>query len=269
MFKVVISPRVRLAILLGLLLALDPSPGSAETAAGARLDPFTPPQRVSFERRYNPGEAELKSRFLVGFQTVDSPEAVAALEERLKTVMGGKYRLHYYPPFYVIRDDGLPVPEGAAYLEHLDIPISLQLKDATVWDALIAWNGALNEALAEDGPTNRLDWRFFNAWSPQACFKDPSVTNDYQEAPARVVLHDILRQSPVLMSYSYYGGAEDRYAGQHSTTKVEFFDNAGNQVIHQHPDGAYHYHWNDFTRPDPNGLDTLSYDKSSGVSACM
>jgi hypothetical protein len=179
---------------------------SAEEKEGG-VTTATPPQHVSLELSYRPEKGVEEAR-VTHYQVIESPESVAALEQRLASAFGGKYRLHRYPPFYVIRDGGRPVPEGKLSIKSLDVPMDLVLKDATVWEAVKAWNLALNDLLARDGLTNKLGWGFNTPWGPRILFEKKCVNINFSKTPAREVLLEIMRQSPMAISYTYFGGKE-------------------------------------------------------------
>lgn len=216
---------------------LYPFSASAEDVTGPRVAPFTPKQRVSVERRYH---AIQEGRGVnVDWQIVESAESVETLSRKLSSTLGGKYHLYYYPPFYVIRDDGIPVPEDTPYVENLDIPISVQLKDVSVWDALVAWNSSLNERLVKYDLTNKVGWEFVSPFGPRVCFDVECVSIDVQDVKARDVLLEIMRQAPVVMSYSYFGAEEGDYAGKLSVVRLTFYSSVGQRVQYQNPDGSF------------------------------
>jgi hypothetical protein len=258
--QVVINRRLSPIIVLFVLLTAHgffSSTFAAERESGGRATPFSPPQLVSLEQRYHKDENVSEIDAVdVRDQSVDSPEAVAALEGRLASVLGGKYRLHYYAPFYVIRDDGLPVPVGRCSIDSLSIPISLALEGATFWAAIVAWNEALNDKLADDDLTNMVTWGFGTPWTPPTCLEKKCVTLNFQDSSARDVLLEIMRQAPIVTRYSYYGVNESRYGGRHSVLNLFFHDEHGEEIKYQSPDGTYYYPSEDPAilrfGPDPN-----------------
>jgi hypothetical protein len=190
------------------VLVLSPAFISAAAEQVAEVPEVSPPAQffpVSYEDTYGADPLTLNAvRRSMRCTVVDMASADAFREEI--AALGGAYELKRIEGQYVVVSTG-KAPEGfVAHKNHLDQPISLSLKNATVWEALKQFNLRLAALEAVDAiPYVEIA---FDSGRPEEIWRQPIVTINVEDVPARKVLLKIVDQCevPLAYFYRYYGG---------------------------------------------------------------
>lgn len=144
-------------------------------------------------------------------EIVRNQEELNALREKLSTIAPGAYRLVGRGNMLLVQSTGKYPAGDVRHVNSLNIPISLTLSNTTVWEALKQFNITVNRH-PENRQPMKLEWVFITSLSPKIIFEKELISLDMHEQPARDVLCEIFRQSPLFPSYEYrfrYGRVND------------------------------------------------------------
>ncbi|MCC6694237.1 MAG: hypothetical protein IT365_01275 [Candidatus Hydrogenedentes bacterium] len=171
-------------------------PDADDRAPGAPL--FSP---VSYEDVYGAARSELDALERMRHCAALNEMSAESLHEEI-AALGGAYELKRINGHYVVLSTGVP-PEGlVAHANHLDVPLSLSVKDATVWEALKELNLQM-AAVAPIDATMRTTIHFVSPKKPDGVWSTPSVTVEMKSTSARKILLEIIRQADIPLAYHY------------------------------------------------------------------